>query len=219
MGSTFLLRRGLDEFLLCRHVVDAGPAAVRMKDRVAAINFLRSCINDPVIEHNLRLWVLADPRPTMQFEIDENLFEHIARRITTGQLAIAQVDTGLAGAPGTRGIIRGNPGQGSGKSKKSQRKSESTPREDEMARRADTRDEDEIVLNQEPEPEKTWIEIELVDPNGSPVPNERYKLTLPDGSVKWGRLDGNGKARVERLQPGSCQVTFPDRDQEVWEVS
>jgi type VI secretion system secreted protein VgrG len=88
-----------------------------------------------------------------------------------------------------------------------------------MERRSNAVQEDEIVLNQEPEPEKTWIEIELIDPNGKPVPNERYKLTLPDGSVKWGSLDDNGKARVERLQPGNCQVTFPDRDQEVWDVS
>lgn len=219
MGSTFLLKRGLDEFLLCRNVVDAGRSAIRMKDNVAAINFLRSCINDPVLEQNLRLWVLADPRPTMQFEIDENLFDHIARRITTGQLAIAQVSTGIAGTPGTSGIIRGNPQQSTGKSAKSQRKSETTPRQDEMQRRTDAQQEDEIVLNQDPEPEKTWIEIELIDPNGQPVPHERYKLTLPDGSVKWGRLDSFGKARVERLQPGTCQVTFPDRDQEVWDVS
>jgi hypothetical protein len=89
--------------------------------------------------------------------------------------------------------------------------------QDEMARRQQAQQEDEIVLG-EPEPEKTWIEIELVDNSGQPVPNERYKLTLPDGSVKWGRLDGQGKARVERLQPGNCQVTFPDRDQQVWDV-
>ena len=88
-----------------------------------------------------------------------------------------------------------------------------------MARRESAAAAEEAIVLGEPEPEKTWIEIELIDKNGMPVGNERYKLTLPDGSVKWGRLDGNGKARVERIQPGACQVTFPDRDQEVWEVN
>ena len=66
--------------------------------------------------------------------------------------------------------------------------------------------------------ETTWIEIELLDPDGKPVSDERFKITMPDGSIQYGRLDSNGKAKIERLQPGSCQVTFPDRDQEVWTV-
>jgi transposase len=35
-----------------------------------------------------------------------------------------------------------------------------------------------------------WIEIELVDEAGNPVPGEQYNVTLPDGSVASGTLDG-----------------------------
>jgi type VI secretion system secreted protein VgrG len=62
-----------------------------------------------------------------------------------------------------------------------------------------------------------WIEIELVDTEGNPVPGEQYKITLPDGStVASGSLDGKGKARVDGIDPGSCQVTFPKLDQSAW---
>lgn len=68
------------------------------------------------------------------------------------------------------------------------------------------------------QPEKTaWIEVELVDEDGEPVPGERYRITLPDESVAEGSLDEKGKARVEGFEPGNCKVTFPDLDKDAWE--
>lgn len=65
--------------------------------------------------------------------------------------------------------------------------------------------------------EKTaWIEVELLDDDGKPVVGERYRITLPDNSVAEGSLDGEGKARVQGFQPGSCKVTFPDLDKDAW---
>jgi type VI secretion system secreted protein VgrG len=65
---------------------------------------------------------------------------------------------------------------------------------------------------------KNWIEIELRDQDGNPVPGEVYKVTLPDGTtVADGTLDEKGRARVENIDPGSCKVTFPNLDQEAWE--
>lgn len=62
-----------------------------------------------------------------------------------------------------------------------------------------------------------WIEIELLDEGGSPVPGEPYRITLPDGStVADGTLDEKGHARVENIDPGSCKVTFPNLDQDAW---
>ena len=62
-----------------------------------------------------------------------------------------------------------------------------------------------------------WIEIKLVDTEGNPVPGEKYKITLPDGStVAEGTLDGKGFARVDGIDPGTCKVTFPNLDQSVW---
>jgi hypothetical protein len=64
----------------------------------------------------------------------------------------------------------------------------------------------------------SWIQIELYGEDGEPIPRERYRITLPDGHVSRGRLDGNGRARVDPLEPGTCYVTFPDLDEEAWEV-
>jgi type VI secretion system secreted protein VgrG len=62
-----------------------------------------------------------------------------------------------------------------------------------------------------------WIEIELLDEAGKPVAGEPYKITLPDGTtVADGTLDDKGRARVSNIDPGSCQVTFPNLDQEAW---
>jgi type VI secretion system secreted protein VgrG len=65
---------------------------------------------------------------------------------------------------------------------------------------------------------KHWIEIELVNEDGDAVPGERYRITLPDGTtVADGTLDDKGWARVDHIDPGTCQVTFPNLDREAWE--
>jgi type VI secretion system secreted protein VgrG len=64
---------------------------------------------------------------------------------------------------------------------------------------------------------KHWIEIELVDEDGNPVPGEPYRITLPDGTtVADGTLNEKGWARVDHIDPGTCQVTFPNLDKDAW---
>jgi hypothetical protein len=66
-------------------------------------------------------------------------------------------------------------------------------------------------------PVKTsWVEIELIDDEGLPLAFEPYVIELPDGSEIQGTLDGRGQARIEGIDPGTCQVTFPDRDAKDW---
>jgi type VI secretion system secreted protein VgrG len=67
------------------------------------------------------------------------------------------------------------------------------------------------------ETKTSWIEIELIDEEDEPVPGEKYEITLPDGSVSAGTLDADGFARVDGIDPGSCEVTFPELDKEAWE--
>jgi hypothetical protein len=57
---------------------------------------------------------------------------------------------------------------------------------------------------------KDWIEIELTDDEGTPIPSKKYKLLLPDGTEREGTLDGNGHAREENIPPGPVDVDFPD---------
>ena len=62
-----------------------------------------------------------------------------------------------------------------------------------------------------------WIEIQLNDKDGKPVPGEAYKVTLPDGTtVADGTLDEKGHARVANIDPGNCQITFPNLDKDSW---
>jgi hypothetical protein len=60
------------------------------------------------------------------------------------------------------------------------------------------------------EPEKTWVEIVLVDDQGKPVPGAKYVLELPDGTEKKGTLGDDGKAKVDGVVPGTCKISFPD---------
>lgn len=63
----------------------------------------------------------------------------------------------------------------------------------------------------------SWIEIQLNDESGKPVTGEPYKITLPDGTtVADGTLDEKGYARVDNIDPGTCQVTFPNLDKDAW---
>lgn len=63
---------------------------------------------------------------------------------------------------------------------------------------------------------RTWIEIELVDEEDKPIPGERYRIKLPDGSLREGTLDAGGLARVQGILPGTCQVSFPALDEDAW---
>lgn len=67
--------------------------------------------------------------------------------------------------------------------------------------------------------ELSWIEIVLHDgtEQKNPVGGERYRVTTANGKVIEGNLDGRGRARIEGIVPGTCQVTFPNLDQEDWE--
>jgi uncharacterized Zn-binding protein involved in type VI secretion len=66
---------------------------------------------------------------------------------------------------------------------------------------------------------KSWIEIRLVDDDGSPVAYELYRVVTPDGVVREGFLNGDGLARVDGIDPGTCSITFPNRDADAWDVA
>ena len=64
---------------------------------------------------------------------------------------------------------------------------------------------------------KHWVEIVLVDDAGQPVTGESFEIKLPDGSVATGTTDEKGKGRVENIDPGSVEVSFPELDKDAWE--
>ena len=228
MLSTLTLRKGQEEYQLCRDLQDCEgrPANLSLLDPVSALYFLREVITDSQQQHELRLWLLNHSSSFEMYCIDDDgILEYAARMIASGEILVAGSEEGGAGDAEIEGDAKGQNEGIIRKGGKSTLRSfvETTPLQDEMAasdeKAASQAAADEASTSAEDQPaETTWIEIELIDPNGNPVPNERYKITMPDGSVKYGTLDDNAKARIEKLQPGNCQVTFPDRDQEVWEV-
>ncbi len=71
-------------------------------------------------------------------------------------------------------------------------------------------------LEKKKEEEITWVGLELKDKDGKPVPNESYEVKLADGSIRSGKLDKDGKARLAGVKPGSCEVRFPKIDKKEW---
>ena len=57
--------------------------------------------------------------------------------------------------------------------------------------------------------EKTFVEFQLLNDREEPIPNDAYKLTLPDGAVITGVLDENGFVYVANVPRGSCSIKFP----------
>jgi hypothetical protein len=64
-----------------------------------------------------------------------------------------------------------------------------------------------------------FLDIELVDAEGKPAAGVRYRVTLKDGSIKEGRLDASGRARLDSIPPGLCRVSFPALDSGAWEAA
>lgn len=60
--------------------------------------------------------------------------------------------------------------------------------------------------------ETHWIEIELVDDQGAPVPGAQYLIVAPDRGRYTGVTDQRGIARVDGIVSGECRVTFTRLD-------
>jgi len=72
-----------------------------------------------------------------------------------------------------------------------------------------------------PADERTWIGIELVeeDPPHRPIPFARYRIELPDGSVREGILDEHGRAEIRDIDPGACKISFLARHRADWRAA
>ncbi len=57
------------------------------------------------------------------------------------------------------------------------------------------------------------VEITLKDKDGNSVPDKKYKVYLPTGEVRQGRLDGSGYAKETDVPAGRVRVAFDVRDE------
>lgn len=69
--------------------------------------------------------------------------------------------------------------------------------------------------------QKTFVAIQLLtdEPEPKPVPFKRYRIELPDHTIREGQLDQNGRAQVVGIDPGTCKVSFPDFDATDWKAA
>ncbi len=63
--------------------------------------------------------------------------------------------------------------------------------------------------------ELDWIEIQIVYEDGSPFEGNCV-VSLPGGRRTEGPPGADGLVRIEGVDPGSCELSFPDLDAPVW---
>lgn len=62
------------------------------------------------------------------------------------------------------------------------------------------------------------IVIELIGEDERPVSGVEYQVVLPNGEIREGALDENGRAELlELVDPGACKISFPTLDKDAWE--
>ena len=70
-----------------------------------------------------------------------------------------------------------------------------------------------------PAKEKTWIRIKVIDPDDKPVAGIAYAMKVPDGSSRSGKVDGDGEADIDGIDPGMCELSLDDLDGGDWRLA
>jgi hypothetical protein len=68
------------------------------------------------------------------------------------------------------------------------------------------------AADEQKEEELSWVAFELVDEDGTPIGDVRYRVVLPNGEVREGTLDAQGQAIIQDIAEGTCKIFFPDLD-------
>jgi hypothetical protein len=66
--------------------------------------------------------------------------------------------------------------------------------------------------------ELTWISARLLDEDGEPIANVRYRVRTPDGSLRKGTTDDNGELRLDDVLEGTCDLTYVQLDEQPLEL-
>ena len=53
-----------------------------------------------------------------------------------------------------------------------------------------------------------YAELVFKDEEGNVLANKEYKVFLPTGEIKEGKLDSSGKTKIEKLPPGKFKISF-----------
>lgn len=72
------------------------------------------------------------------------------------------------------------------------------------------------AAQQQQKVKENWVAIELKNADGTPAAGAWYRIAAPDGRIIEGQLDSAGRARVDGVTPGQCQITFPEYHSQAW---
>ena len=51
-------------------------------------------------------------------------------------------------------------------------------------------------------------ELVFKDEEGKVIADKEYKVYLPTGEIKKGKLDSSGKTKIDKLPPGKFKISF-----------
>ena len=63
---------------------------------------------------------------------------------------------------------------------------------------------------------RTWIEVQLVGEDGKPIAGETCAIMLPGGRIVTRTTGQDGVVRLEGIAPGTCRISFPRLDHDLW---
>jgi hypothetical protein len=171
------------------------------RDVAAAREFLRPLIGQA--GNAIAIRRVLEPDTMVR---DADLLDELARRVVDeGLLVVSCADTYLTSIQGT--LTESS--AASSAASASSTAAATTPLQDEEAAQAASAGATEAAAE-----EAHFIELELKDEEGKPVPDAAYFVELPDGSTKSGRTDANGYARIDGVDPGTAKISFPEFDQD-----
>ncbi len=68
-----------------------------------------------------------------------------------------------------------------------------------------------------PDTGKAWVEIEVVDAQGKPLPYQKVRVVDSGQTVRIGYTSAEGLLRVNGIAPGNCTISLADLDQDAWD--
>jgi hypothetical protein len=186
------------EFRLLERHDSMLPLDIRLRfhNVAEALDFLRGSVKDDFQRRRLRE-ILARLEGQVYQLGEEAVCQHLALHLVSGALKVVDYTTNYERAMGSLA----GAGMSGGVRTTTERKRF-------------------LVKKEAPPPpptvrkQLTWVEIQLVDMAGKPVPGVRYRIELPDGQFQDGTLDEGGRARADEIEPGTCWISFPDYDEE-----
>lgn len=184
------LRRGLQTFQILEwHETQPEDTLEEFWDKSSALDFLRGFMRDHSNINTLRKTLAGVSRPGALSRLaDNDVIKQVAWRLVSGQVRVARSPRAM-----------GTWGYGSGVTK------------------TEPREEPPLTAPPVTPPVKPWIEIQLLDMEGNPVSGKHYLVRDSGGQERRGVLDSDGSARLEGLQGGYCDVSFPELDGGAWE--